>query len=392
MGDWWRGRSRGHRFVLGLIGMVLAVNIGLAALGSVIDRNPTGPPSSPRGTGGDGLAAFVDLLRARGHAVTVNRSAPVADDLPVGGTVFLVDPVHVERTDAQAIADFLRGGGRLVAVGPTTAGLLASHSGADTVPDQAQPAERLEVWVPGRLTGSARSLAGDAGTRWRDIGELVPVAGADGRPFAVTGSVDSGRLIGLADSTPLHNRNIARADNAAFGLALAGDGPVTIVDRTAEPGATGLAAVPSGWKWTAAFLAVTATAFLWMAGTRFGPAEPQERELRPARLDHVDAVVAGIARQKPSPALATDRMRRRERHALTTELRIDADTSDAVVRTTATTASIPAERIDAVLTEPRSDADALALGRIAAIRANRGAEQPDEPSPTTRISPAGDEP
>src|SRR5699024_7763816 len=113
--------------------------------------------------------------------------------------------------------------------------------------------------------------------------------------------------------------------------------PVVMFDRTTASHATGWAAVPAGWKWTGLALGFSGAMFLWMAATRFGPPEPDARVLPPARMEHVEAVAATIDRQRPDPAMSTDRIRRREPD----------------------------------LAEPKTERDAIELGRIAAERATR---------------------
>ena len=77
---------------------------------------------------------------------------------------------------------------------------------------------------PSAATG--RVLAGDEGTLL-----LVEPAGR-------------GRIALLADTSPLQNRLLGEADNAAFALALSGRGPLTFVESVHGYGpARGLAAL-----------------------------------------------------------------------------------------------------------------------------------------------------
>lgn len=149
--------------------------------------------------------------------------------------------------------------------------------------------------------GAARELAGDRGGGLLATGPLVPVAGAGTRPTVLVGAVGEGRVVALADAGPLQNVSLGQADNAAFALAAAGDRdrPVVFVESVHGYGASGLDAVPAAWKWAAAGLVVALLAGLWAAGTRFGPAEPGARALRPPRRDHVEAVAAGLDLTEP---------------------------------------------------------------------------------------------
>lgn len=383
MNRWWSNRSRGQRFVLAVIGSILAVNIAATALGSAIDRGPSGTPSSPRATAVDGLAGLVELLRETDHDVTVTTGDLGVGDLDPAATVFLIDPLDLEPADVEALTAFTTAGGRLVLAGPTTIGVLTSTTGVTAVPgiagppdesepaDDSEPTDEITVTDRSGLAGRARVLAGDAGHRWSDTDGLEPIAGPDDRPFALTAPVGAGRVIALADTEPLRNRNLARADNAAFGVALAADRPVVMIDRTDPPDETGFAAIPTHWRWTGVALAFATVLALWSFGTRFGPPEPDERPLRPARMDHVAAVAAGIVRQRPDPATATERIRERERTALARTLGADPAVSDPVLTALAADHGIPGDLVTTILTEPANDDDALRLGRIAAERAAR---------------------
>ena len=111
-----------------------------------------------------------------------------------------------------------------------------------------------------------RVLAGDEGT-------LLLVARA-GR----------GRIALLADSSPLQNRLLGEADNAALALALSGPGPLTFVESVHGYGpARGLAALPARFGWALIGLALAALVFMVARGRRLGPPEPERRDLPPPR-------------------------------------------------------------------------------------------------------------
>ena len=78
---------------------------------------------------------------------------------------------------------------------------------------------------------------------------------------------------------------LARADNAAFGLAAAGAGgrPVAFLETVHGYGeATGLAALPARALWVLAGLALAALALVWSMARRLGPAEDEARRARAA--------------------------------------------------------------------------------------------------------------
>ena len=55
---------RGQRVVVGVVALLVAVNVGLAGLRSLVGGEPGGPVSSSFSTGADGLEGYADLLRA----------------------------------------------------------------------------------------------------------------------------------------------------------------------------------------------------------------------------------------------------------------------------------------------------------------------------------------
>lgn len=371
--DRWRALPRGQRLVAAIVAVIVGLAVALNAVGGVLDAGPGGPPSSAVSTGADGLEGYADLLRGAGHPVAAVRHAITPADLPTGATAVIADPIHLGRSEADALTAFVRRGGRLLVTGAASAEIVAGLTGQPVTAVAGAPTRDLTVWVPTDLTGPATTLAGDGGTRWASLGSLVPLAG-DGRgPVLVTAPVGRGRIVALADTRVLRNDRLARADNAALGLALAGPGrPVVFVESAHGATGTGLAAVPPSWKWTALGLALAGLLGLWAAGTRFGPAEPQRRALRPARGLHVDAVAAGLGRQARTPGGAAAPLLARERAAWLDRLGLPAEADPAEEA-----AAMARLGLDAAHRPPDHLADgdragALAVGvRLAAARRRR---------------------
>ena len=303
MKAWWSSLGRAQRVVAVVVTLVVGVNVVLAGLGDVVPSSPGGPSSSAYGTASDGLAAYADLLERSGHEVTRLRRTVGPADLPVGATAVVADPTRLSEAEGAALGRFVVDGGRVLVSGASSASLVEAFTGRPAHFDAVEGGARVQVWVPTTFTGSALTLEGDRGGRWSDYGSLLPLAGADGRATLLTATVGRGRLLALADTAPLLNANLDRADNASLGLALAGPGrPVVFVESVHGFESGGLGAVPSGWKWAAAGLAVALLLGLWAAGTRLGPPEPTVRVLRPPRADYVDAVAATMRNGIASPA------------------------------------------------------------------------------------------
>ncbi|MEO6987648.1 MAG: hypothetical protein ABI239_03280, partial [Aquihabitans sp.] len=137
--------------------------------------------------------------------------------------------------------------------------------------------------------------------------------------------------------------------------------------------------------WAALGLAIALVAGLWAAGTRFGPPEPFERELRPPRRDHVNAVAAGLDAVTRHPADAVAPLADALRESLTERLRIPAHASPAVFHAAARDAGLDPAAIDALLHPPADLHAALALG--AEVARGQRAARGISPGPTTDTVP-----
>ncbi len=302
--DWWRRRSVGGRIVTVVVGALLAANLGLAVFDGAWGNSPGGPASSASGTGDDGLAAYADLLADNGHQVSRFGRTLRPGDLATGETAVVARVETLERADVEALAGLLASGGRVVVAGEGGAELIEVLAGVRPQWERGEPVDDLAVWLPGPDTGAARELSGDEGGRWRGSGPWALLAGAPGPVEDGGGAillaldVGRGRIVALADVGPLRNDRLGWADDAALGLAIVGgpEGAVAFVEGGGPTGATGLAAVPWAWRWAAAGGAFALLVGLWAAGARFGPPEPDRRELRPARAEHVEAVAAEMER------------------------------------------------------------------------------------------------
>jgi len=284
-----------------VVAAIVLINVAASALESIVGGEPGGPVSSSFSTGGSGLEGYADLLDAHGHRVTRLRDAVGRDDLPAGSTVVVADPDQLTEAEVRALGEFVVDGGTLVVAGAATEPIVGLLTGQRVRWQQRATTDELDVWVPDARTGGAERLAGDRGGRWRDIGPLVPLVGADGQAAVVTAPVGDGTIVALADADLLHNQHLASADNAAFALALGGDAPrpVVFVESVHGFARGGLDAVPPSWKWATAGLALALLVGLWAAGARFGPPEPDHRSLRPPRLEHVRALAADLEAVSP---------------------------------------------------------------------------------------------
>ena len=355
-------KSREARLALGAVAVVVGVNAITLGVDAFLP-SPDGPPSSSFATSPRGMAAWAELARREGREVRALRERPSDDSLPADGTVVMLDPEAFTPGQARALRAFAERGGRVVAGGAEPGPWLGPLAGGEPPrwDDEGDPSAR--VLVPAPETGAATTLRTAGSGRWETAGDALPlVAGADG-PIVLAEEVGEGRIAYVADSSPLQNRLLGEADNAALALALAGPGPVTFVESVHGYGtATGLAALPARFKWGLVLLALSALLLIVARWPRMGPPEPPEEPLFPPRRAYVDALAATLARSRDrSMAIETVRSAARERLARRAALARDADEKAWIAAARA--AGLDHEEARALVTEGD---DGIAAGRALA--------------------------
>jgi hypothetical protein len=188
------------------------------------------------------------------------------------------------------------------------------------------------------------------------------------RRFLATRPVGRGTIQLLADSSPLQNRLLGSADNAAFGLALAGPAhrPVEFLESYHGFGTgSGLSSLPLAWKLLFGGLALAALVYAIARGRRFGPPEAEGRTLAPPRREYVDSLAAVVGRSKRRDA-AVEPVRSEARGTLLRRASLPPDADDDAVRFAARRLGLADEDAEALLRPARTDDDVVAVGRTAA--------------------------
>lgn len=363
----WRSMGTGARALVAFLALVLGLNLLTAGVTVVTGGSgPGGPTSSSYATAPDGLAAYAEFLARHGHRVERLRVSLDKAALDPAATLFLAEPTGLTDAEAMALAAFVGEGGRLVATGSGVEDVLSELPGgapewsSDTV-ESARPL----LPVP-ELDGVAAVEAGGEGA-WRRAGGTLPVLGGPDGVLATVVTVGRGRVVALADPSPLQNRLLARADNAAFGLAIIGEGrPVAFAEAHHGYGqGTGLAAVPSRWRWAMAGGFLAALVWMWSRSRRLGPPDEIERSEPPARRAYVDAMAGALARTR-QPDVAVAPLQDRARRRLAARAGLAPDAGDDALRRAATQLALAPDEVDALFRPCRSEADVLAVGRLMA--------------------------
>jgi hypothetical protein len=341
-----------------LAAAIVAVNLALRELDQAT-RSPGGPTSSSYATGPDGAAAYAELLRRFDRPVVQLRAAPAETDLDPASTLVLLDVGPIGRADARAVREFLRGGGRLVYGGRPSSLSQLLDEGLRWSP---RPAGTAVAAPEAAGLGRVRQVRSDGLGVWQaDDGVLLESpAGA----LAVAREVGAGEAVLLADASPLHNRLLAEADNAAFGLAAAGPAGRPVVFGESFHGygpASGLDAIPSNWWLAFAGLGLAAVVLALARGRRLGPPELPGRELPPARVEFAEALAVQLAKARPREA-GVRTARRLARDRLLRRLRLAPDAPDDTVRHAAAAQGLDPVLVDAALGTGTRDADLQAVG------------------------------
>ena len=365
--DTWRSMRPGARVVVAVAAAILGLNLLTAGV-TVISggSGPGGPTSSSYATGRDGLAAYAELLARHDHPVQQLRVSLDRVDLHPGTTLVIADPTGMTEAEGGALAAFVTAGGRLLVAGSGAEPVLAGipDGGPEWGGGRVDSAGPL---VPvAEVAGVARVEASGAGS-WRRAGGTLPVLGGPDGVLATVASVGAGRVVALADASPLQNRLLARADNAAFGLAAVGEGrPVAFAEahHGYERG-TGLGAVPLRWRWALAGGFLAAIVWMWSRGRRLGPPDDVELVAPPARRDYVEAMAGALAKTR-QPEVAVAPLQDRARRRLAARTGLPADAGEAELRQAAAHLALPPADVDALFRPCRTDDDIVAVGRAMA--------------------------
>jgi len=354
--------SRGWRIGLGILVAVVAFDLLLRFLGSITGGTPGGPRSSSYATSHSGAAAYAELLGRAGHPVRQVRALPHSVAPSPEATVILLDPPSVAAKDALALRAFVREGGRLV-VGGVSEGDLR-----EIVPSPPGRPGPGVAFAKAHGLGDVRRVRTAGARAWATAGSARPLVSGHGRTVVAVTPYGRGRVYLLADSSPLQNRLLAKADNAALGLALAGSQsrPVEFLESYHGYGrSSGLSALPLAWKLLLTGLALAALVYMVARGRRFGPPQPEGRELPPPRREYVDALAASIARSRRRDE-AVEPVKREARDTLLRRAALAPDADDEAVREAAQRLGLPEADAEALLSPARTDADVLAVGRVLA--------------------------
>ena len=364
-----------------MVGVVLVANLVAQGLDRAVGGSqPGGAVGSSYATAPDGLAAYAALLTRFGHDVHQQRGTFDDQDVPGNSTVFVLEPSDLTVNESAALLEFVTTGGRLVIGGSSP---FYIHRLRDRPP----------TWEPGGdaswdlvdpVLGNVHTIASAATGSWSSVGSGRAVVGTDSFALLTSDTVGRGQILFLADASPLENAYLAAADNAAFGIALAGapGAPVVFAEGVHGYGSSrGLAAIPVRWKVALVLLVLAALAFVWSRARRFGPPDRTARGLPPARVDYVHALSVNLERTR-DPAGALAPVQRSARARVASGAGLDAHASDEQLAGAARAIGCTDAEIAALLAPVADDEHVIALGRaLARVGGVDGTGRVDEGTP-----------
>jgi hypothetical protein len=348
-----------------VVGGLIAVDVLAQGLDRAVGGNqPGGATGSSFATAPRGLAALGSLLSHYDHPVESVRGSVAHRPPPPDATAFVLEPLELTADDDAALLQFVTAGGRLV-VGGASPFYLRSLSDA---PPHWQAAGSTSWTEIDPSLGTVRDIEGAGVGSWSASGNGRALVGRADAALLTQDHVGRGEILFLADASPLENAYLAAADNAALGLALAGDPgrPVVFPEGVHGYGASrGLAAIPDRWKVALILVALAALAFVWSRARRFGPPDQISRDLPPARAQYVQALSISLERTRDrAGALAPAQRSTRDRVA--SRAGLGANASDEELAKAARGFGCPDDEIAALLAPVGDDASILALGRAVA--------------------------
>ena len=290
------GREVRGRLLWGLA--ALAVLLALAFAFITLDRSTVvdGPAGSSFATTATGTAALHDTLQRVGRE-PVRLLDPLATNLLGGVDTYVVSDVEFgqfEESEMNALRTFVENGGTAMISGIPPRAVLEAFD--------------VELEWSGASVGDVPILSAlpNAGTLHAsrfgsfDPGHSgQPIAGSPDRHLAVTFERGAGTVIFVADSSVGHNATIGLADNVDFLGDLIEGRPGFDEYRHGYQNASAgglLRAAPGNWPGALALGVVVLLAALVSYGRRFGPVEPERRELVPDRSTYIDAVARSMRR------------------------------------------------------------------------------------------------
>lgn len=302
-------------------GILLAIMVVLAALGTRPDDVDHGRTASVYDEGPGGAAALRRVIEAVGLRTTTIEGDRFEPRLETAGVLFMLRASEfVTAQDVAAIRAYLQDGGTVVVAHDVEIFLQPLLEAFDIRFAQAATSTTSRLASALFAAPPAHAIHSEIGRELR-LGDGWDEIGSDGRaPTVAMRSAGAGALIVVGTVTPFLSESLGDVDNARFAVALAAarsvGGAVAFDEyhHGVHPSANILAVVERTWPGRALlFAGIVAFLYILLTGRRLGP--PQPLDPRPPRssLEYVRGF-AGLVRRAGRQEIVRDRLRR-ELHA-----------------------------------------------------------------------------
>jgi hypothetical protein len=331
---------------------------------------------------------MAQLLTERGHRVQRLTTTLSAATLPMGATVFVLDPTSWSGADTRALKQTVAEGDRVILGGPSPGpGVLRSLLGPVAPPrwQAATAGTTHPVTVLPEVAGLHSVVSSGTGSFAPPLtgsAEPTPLLRGTGGVLAMVVR-GRGTVILLASSSALDNASLGRADNAALALDLVAPGAPVVFDEYdhgfGRPG-TGLAGLPASWRFALGFLLLAVFVWILSASRRFGPPDGARRITVPPRVLYVDAMATLLSTRSSDQVVeAVAPVRDEARRRLCRRLGLPIDAPDQILAErldrTPDLIGLPGGLADTVLRPLVSDEDVMAVGRVLSALAAEGRHQ-----------------
>jgi Domain of unknown function (DUF4350) len=274
-------------------GLLLALALVLVVFVVSTDGESGALPSS-YSPGNDGTKAAYLLLGQMGYWPKRWTENPRRlADLPPHATLILADPIASDESDVDAVRQFLRKGGRVVATGVSFARFVPEH------PMRAgRPHFRWKAYLPHEpsdLTHGIKEIVLAPRFYFDSEKTEAPFLAGDESPVTRF-SYGAGEVIWWSTTEPMSNSGIREKDNAQLllnSVGVAGRGPVLWDEYFHQGGKTVIDSVlASPLRWGLLQAALIGALVCLTYSRQFGPVRQSVARSRLAPMEYVETLAA----------------------------------------------------------------------------------------------------
>jgi hypothetical protein len=272
-----------------LVALALALSIFVVST----DAGSGGLPSS-YSAGNDGTKAAFLLLEKMGYSPKRWTENPRGlANLPPNATLILAEPIPAEESDVEAVRQFLRKGGRVVATGAGFARFVSKHTTQVGRPHFQWKSYRPHE--PSDLTRGIDEIVLAPQLRFGSEGAESPFLDGDENPVTRF-SYGAGEVIWWSTTEPMSNSGIREKDNAQLlmnSVGAAGRGPVLWDEYFHQGGKTVVDSVlESPLRWGLLQAALIGVLVCFTYSRQFGPVRLSVATPRLAPMEFVETLAA----------------------------------------------------------------------------------------------------